>query len=539
MNKPLAVWGTGDKGALFSTIYNKEEIRFYIDNDISKEGGTFFGRKVIHPSNVENWEEVFIVIAIEDYEGVKRHLMKLGLREGRDFIHFQRLIGRDDILGALEQEIDGFAERIEADGGLKKYKALIFGAMASFDPNGITNLNRLYAYFGENSFILMSETMLIRQQYEEAQVKFPFCILPTMMLKNFYIPDVGQWEIRQDKNKEKHIEKKEYLIRAAKIMESAKRDLKPGYAQVAVYYYDYVIGKILDGLRPRLVFMWNQFYPFHLVLDMKCRERNIQTVYMEHGVLPGTYVVERQGQMGESLAAINPKAFMQMPISNDDYENARHVWAYLYESRLNRKKQASLDFGIIKDRVKNGRPIILYAGQNDFESGLFPYTEKSRRFHSPAFEGSMDALRFLSELAVKNGWNIIYKPHPFCKALREGTPENVILVNDGDINDLIDLSDVTVTILSTVGYVSLIRRKATVMLGYTQLRGKGCTYEAFAREDVEAKINAALKRGLADMQRENFTKHIAQLLKYYLYDNGGSQGMHFGMDLERIREILP
>ena len=94
-------------------------------------------------------------------------------------------------------------------------------------------------------------------------------------------------------------------------------------------------------------------------------------------------------------------------------------------------------------------------------------------------------------------------------------PASTIFVEDADIHDLIDLSDVVVTILSTVSYSALIRRKPVVMLGYTQLKWKGCTFEAFEKEYIEKEISSALVNNTDEHMYQSFIKHVAQLNRYY------------------------
>ena len=102
-----------------------------------------------------------------------------------------------------------------------------------------------------------------------------------------------------------------------------------------------------------------------------------------------------------------------------------------------------------------------------------------------------------------------------------------------DINDVIDFSDVTITILSSTAYVALIRKKPVVMLGYNQLRRKDCTYEAFTKDNIDFAISSAINEGFSQKQQDAFTKHIAQLLKYYLYADLEVGAVTFGKPLPK------
>ena len=72
------------------------------------------------------------------------------------------------------------------------------------------------------------------------------------------------------------------------------------------------------------------------------------------------------------------------------------------------------------------------------------------------------------------------------------------------------------------------------MLGYTQLKDKGCTYQAFTKESVEEEIKRALAFGYTQKQEKEFIFHIARLVKYYLYDDMQDREIRFGKDWKRI-----
>ena len=107
------------------------------------------------------------------------------------------------------------------------------------------------------------------------------------------------------------------------------------------------------------------------------------------------------------------------------------------------------------------------------------------------------------------------------------------LVEDANINNLIDFSDL-ITVFSQSAYIALLRSKPVLMLGYMQLKNKGCTYEAFSLDAIEDKIHLALKKGYTGKQKYFFTKHVAQLLRYYLFDDMCERKVRFGKDILAI-----
>lgn len=352
--------------------------------------------------------------------------------------------------------------------------------------------------------------------------KIKMFMLPSIFQRNQML---GNFEIEIDEEIENLLNKKSYL-REAYTNQFEKYRLKgmtESYSKYYVYNSYQYINNILDIVNPEMVLIWNEFYPLHHMLGNICKERNVKVVYYEGGVLPGTYAIESDGQMGESFPAREYKKFKNYDISKEEIHIASRVWDYLYESKINTRyasasKQHKYD--VIK-QLKSGRPTIFYAGQNDFESGIYPYTKNTEQYHSPSFKSSYDAMLFLAELSRKNDWNFIYKRHPMMRPFEDTKyyPENVISNDFIDIQDAIDISDLTITILSQSSYVALIRCKPVLMLGYNQLRGKGCTYEAYNLNDIEKTINEALESGFTAEQKMEFIKHIAQLNKYYLFDD--------------------
>ena len=342
---------------------------------------------------------------------------------------------------------------------------------------------------------------------------------------------------------------KPYLRQAVAIARGAFGETAPNYleAMTCLCYrcYDALLSKInVTGVN-----IWNEFRFNHYLLAEMCRERGIEVSFMEFGSLPGTLVFDRRGQMGESSPAVDYEEFRQLSVTEEELAQAEETVAWLKASGLNRNKQPSEEMEEKEElkRLRPDRPVVLFAGQWDMASGMIPYTEHVRQYHSPVFESSLEALLALAKIAEKHDWNLIFKPHPNVREEYdpETLPSNVIFVKKCNINDLIDMSDVVATILSSTGYVSLIRDRATVMLGYNQLRSKNCTYDAFRPEDVEPALKAAVEQGYTAEQRAAFIRHVAQMSKYYLYHDGTKRsGPLYGRPLDHLalefrRELEP
>lgn len=345
-----------------------------------------------------------------------------------------------------------------------------------------------------------------------------------------------------DLNKDERLlfEQEPFLKNSAEII-AEKYNVAEEYSQKYVCTAYKYVTKLLLTIRPEVVLLWNKFGYFHLIFDGLCKKYGIPVIYMESGLLPGTLIFETFGQMGESYPALNSGEFSSLPVTDEELLKAAELRERLYENKLNRwtssdpsvykKDEASL----VLEQLDKEKPTLLYAGQNDFESGLFPYTEHTKKFHSPVFGSSDEAAVFLGKLAADKGWNLIYKRHPMMQGrLAMELPENIIISDKIDIHDAIDIADVTITILSQTSYVSLIRNKPAVMLGYHQLAHKGIIYEAWDKKQIEESISNAIKDGFTDRQKANFIKHIAQLCKYYLYTDFEDDSVQYGKTMEDL-----
>ena len=60
-----------------------------IDNDLGKNGMFLNGIEIIHPSHIMNWQELFVILALDNYISVKRQLEKIGLKEKVDFAWYR------------------------------------------------------------------------------------------------------------------------------------------------------------------------------------------------------------------------------------------------------------------------------------------------------------------------------------------------------------------------------------------------------------------------------------------------------------------
>jgi len=548
----IIIWGAGNTANQFLRRVPQLIPDYFIDSDINKKGTIFMGYEVKHPTNSETyWKEKTIIVASIFYNEIKNYLEGLGLRENIDFVDCN-LVSKFYGFCEMEKEIDEKIKELEKDVVTYRNKSYLFFCLTKYDAvdKGLGKFFETWSERQENSELILAQeaTWLTKEETSEI-VNIASFILPSFLGKgryvkknNFYITNnalVHEDVIIVSNEIKVLVEKNDYSNWAACNLRMKYSDMAEGYEYLVIYGLCKFIDIFLKKIQPSTIYLWNEFYALHKLISVLCKKQGVTVKYFEYGNIPGTIQVDEAGQMGESWPAIESDRFSLLPVTEKEIEKAQKVCHYLYLSRDNRKKQPKSDlWSILKEKIQWGKPIILYAGQNDYECGMQPYVDSSKEYHSPIFKTSDAAAKYLAVICKKNGWNLIYKPHPImCRgSIDENMPSNLILIKQADINDIVEMSDVVVTILSTTAYTSLIRKKPTVMLGYTQLKNQGCTYQAFLEEEVENTLQKAIQEGFSEEKSKKFVEHIARMNKYYLFDDMCDKVLRYGKTISYERK---
>ncbi len=554
--KNLVIWGADREVAAFLKRRPDLQPEYLISLD-KRQHGKKLGKYLIrYPSRREIYVGKRIIVGSAGYEETAKRLQQEGLLEGRDFVPSRSMeqskrLNDFDFEAAMRKSLGWIAQR------KKDYFAKpILLARWTNPASVLANLPYFFKRWGEfrdgGQMILAQElsdfiTPNIEGFYSLLPIHLPFFFdwdyFPRSY--NYYLSGMefakGKafcWSEDSYAETCDLVAKDDILASAAQNIRGKSPTMAEGYEfYVARYVYEY-FNELLQMIQPSKIYLWNEFVATHRIAKYSADQCGVKTAYMEFGNLPGTFQMDEKGQMGESWPALRSREFLSLHVSEKDIEEARQMCRMLSFTEENRRKQPANDmWQTLWKRIDLSRPILLYAGQNDYNAGMYPYDDRARMFHSPIFQSSDEAASFLAGVCEKNNWNLIYKLHPMIwKQLKESgrKPEcsgNVILLPQGDINKIIDWCDAVVTILSTASYVALVRKKPVVMLGYTQLKDKGCTYQAFDRDSVESALKAALSGGFTAAQQCAFYQHVAQLRKYYLYDDGKDKKMPCGQCL--------
>lgn len=88
--KRIAVWGTGRRSEEFLKWNRCYSIDFYIDTYKKQEN--FYDVPVRMPSEIQNWKEIFVIIAVAKNEEIEEKLKAEGLEEYTDFCSSRKIM---------------------------------------------------------------------------------------------------------------------------------------------------------------------------------------------------------------------------------------------------------------------------------------------------------------------------------------------------------------------------------------------------------------------------------------------------------------
>lgn len=301
--------------------------------------------------------------------------------------------------------------------------------------------------------------------------------------------------------------------------------------------------KALDDHTPDYVYLWNQFNALHRTFEAILKRRDIKMGFFHDGVMPGSIALDVDAEMGEGWIAREPERFMSVKTNKNDVARSKNFLAELAGTENDRHPQDEhiSVIGALELAGLNNRPIVFFAGQNDWHAGILP-DSPTRTLHSPVYESTAAALVDLDRIAGEKGFTLLFKPHPLSRDrflfLRTKDFPNTVILQHTSINVCIEVSSVVTTIASQACYVALQENCPVVMLGHNQLTGKGLTYDVTTSDGVAPAIATAMEDPLLPTRENDFAKHIAQLERAYLFDYGTTETTFYRRGIREAAKLM-
>lgn len=519
IKKKIVYWGVGTICNYCLEQYPEIHPHFLIDTYVKK---TNFGDKLIkRPEDIKDWAQYYIIITIKSDQikmGIQNYLGEKGLRYGEDFCGYNEffMCAQPSIETSINLVTKYMTEHLDA----KNSTMFVIPVVdIRHNKNFIKFLSSYMEKRGHNKNIVFSNLKVVSSELASKRLN----------CKVFYTPNINKFEnvkrIRVNFSEETYNWLKKLEFR--KLADGSRNNINESLK--ILYYYK----TIIELIKPSKIIIWGNWGKESYILGYLAECCGIPHGYMEYGWIPGTYQVDPRGIAGQSEYAVNPHLFDNIEIKS--VYDIEQVKQYIREHKL--------DSGIF-DETKEDREMLLkirpekksvfFVGLGERGLQINPKSDYWKKYVSNVVESTEEVLTLLVKLSRKNNWNLIFKPHP-------GDPvpkpkcglEDVIIVREMEIDWLICLADVVVSIASAVDYKVLIYGKPLVQLGITGLLGKGCTYTVSKKEMLEEQIILALKNGMTKEQTQNYNRLLQILLQKYLWDDMSERGVRYGLSVER------
>ncbi|MCM1106135.1 MAG: hypothetical protein NC355_04240 [Blautia sp.] len=520
--KTTVFWGVGTLCRAYLENNAKIEPSFFIDSNYY--GEEFYGKKVLSPEAIEDWQGLFVIIMCKFHAEIVNDLKAKGLRQGTDFITYDMLCDNRKI--TYRESI----EQCREFAAVKNYKntTLLFIPVFTMRQNG-TMLNFLAAYQEAHK----NEQCIILTDCEGMDTsgvieKYGWDVIALPLLSNWYEAKEYKEALKAEDSGESGKTKNILEIMHRKHVEDV--DCTGRCLALMYEYYEQLL-MILEAKRIIVWAAWNfQGY----VLGRLAEKHQIPIGFMEFGWIPGTYQIDRKGIQGQGEYAVNPQKLLDIKVEKEELDRAGAVKSYIIDSQRDTgifHKTMTDDEHLAK--LDTDRKTVFVAGMDDEGMGMNPESDYWYQYVSHCFQSSKEMLAFLYDICRRNDWNLIFKPHPHYN--KGNLPDiadigsGIILVLDRDVDSLIQMSDVTVCMASAVEYKALMYGKPVVPVGRSAIQGKNCAYEVSDSSEIETALQEAVQKGMTKEQNAAFDMHLAQLMKTCLWDDLSRRVMRYGL----------
>lgn len=509
--RKIVYWGTGKICSECLMAHKEVEPAFFID---SNKEGTFDGKPILKPDCIENWHELFVIITIKSFDVVKTQLERFGLSEGTDFESYKAYFKIEyyDIPTSVQRLSD---LPVSWEG-----YSLLFQDFELYsnrkNTERISFFRRLSEKAGKDDFLVIAPAGVMNEEDTSRSYGFLFRQIPVFSLDKNSFNELDMGLSSDDERFIKEVENfKDYPDSFERRMANRNR------------YYWYK--KVFSTISVKQVFYWGCWFEAYYFLRHLAYLNTAGFYVMEYGWLPGTFCIDPLGSAGESFLMSRPELIQNHALV--DREKIVKIKNYIKKSKLDSWTFKVFDEDDKKLTKLDERPRILFIGMGEKGIAVVNGSEKWRRSVSSSVNSTKEAVNILSDICDRNDWNLIIKPHPEVSTFGEEIEKehnNIVFIKEKRIDDLLEISDVVVSIVSSVEVKALIYGKPVVQLGHSPLQHTGATYYAGSGTEIEDLLKKALKQGFTEAQEMKFDSYLEFMLENYWYDDMQPREVRYG-----------
>lgn len=267
------------------------------------------------------------------------------------------------------------------------------------------------------------------------------------------------------------------------------------------------------AVKPDLFICWNPHSPTFGPIADTARLMGINTGAIEWGLLPGTYILDKNGTLADSeifnhaVTYSNPEKFRV---------TGEQIFNELSKGSTSFYQQNTEPLPEELNNLSDRHTKVLLIGIDMVDSGSLPETGPDRLgllpFHKTCSEQAIDIGESDADFRV------ILKPHPSHNYNPQSgkISPNCWIVNSNP-DELIKLADVVVCSGSKMEFSALLAGKPLVNIGAGILYNKGCSYEIDTPKQLREQILQAKQQGVTSKQLQALKLFLGFLQEDYLY----------------------
>lgn len=527
LTRKICFWGTGTICQEILKAHPEVQPSLFIDSNPSVD--SIKSIPVIRPQEVQSWADYYIVVTTKAYSEISCFLTEAGLNEGADFDSYVSFFELEK--HNTSESLKKIQEYVSVHPEIRSCTLLAGPTFLARQSEHIINFWASYIRaHKDETFVFISRTSMQTQQYAEKMVGCFFIDLPEVcnyVGKRRESIDLAAEEQIVDRNRLN--ESDEQMINDMENqLVSENKDEAITFSRIIMSYY---IG-LFDVLKPQKMVVCSDVIREYMVSAYLCEKNGIDYVYWDYGWIPGTLFFDHKGIAGRSKLSKEPAVYSLL---NNKYslDDIHYIFNEIIKQRI--------DSGVFKDtkndieqlkKLNRDRKTVFLVGQG-IENLVDGKSVFWRDGISPEYDSMESILEHLYRVCKSEGLNLIYKPHPgtINRDNLGDKYEDIALIRDMEINKLVKMSDVVVSLYSAVECNAMMLGKPVVQVGMSLLDKANCTYLALKKNELANAVEQAIDNGFTSTQQKAFLEHAGKLLTNCLWKYRLDVSVEYGREV--------
>lgn len=281
------------------------------------------------------------------------------------------------------------------------------------------------------------------------------------------------------------------------------------------YYRDFLVRH-----RVKMFLIWGTTAPKSRLFMRLCQELNIEYQIIERGHFPGTLSIDPMGQFGTGArpqlidqvspqTALSDEANARFDQIQRWYDTQKDSAAY---GRFQKRETKEVE--IMRRARQHGRPVILVIGGNDQGGGVTgPDPDPLWVNWFGSSDNAFVILRRLVSAKFPDAL-LVLRPHP---SQRPQEAEFGLVARDAALDDLIENSDLCITVATTASAICLLKEKPLLTLGLSELNGRKVGEQIIDESHLLAALRRHIWSGFANPYPDGTNRNfIIELFDHHL-----------------------